>query len=105
MCRVEGVVIARRPTLRSGANLTRCERCSNCLRAEPYSISADAVGPYPPAIGATRKAGLMTATPLHYVTKHLQQGTKGEHFRVKKNMPRIGGFQSFNTGCWWRNPT
>jgi transposase, IS6 family len=34
---------------------------------------------------------------VHYVTKHLQQGIESDHFRVKKNMPRIGGFQSFGT--------
>jgi IS6 family transposase len=27
----------------------------------------------------------------------LQQGIESDHFRVKKNMPRIGGFQSFHT--------
>jgi transposase, IS6 family len=32
-----------------------------------------------------------------YVTKHLQQGIESDHFRVKKNMPRIGGFRSFTT--------
>ena len=37
------------------------------------------------------------ATPVHYVTKHLQQGIESDHFRLKKNMPRVGGFQSFNT--------
>ncbi|EBN9265391.1 DDE-type integrase/transposase/recombinase, partial [Salmonella enterica subsp. enterica serovar Infantis] len=26
-----------------------------------------------------------------------QQGIESDHFRVKKNMPKIGGFQSFNT--------
>ena len=35
--------------------------------------------------------------PAHYVTKHLQQGIESDHFRVKKNMPRIGGFRSFQT--------
>ena len=34
---------------------------------------------------------------MHDVTKHLQQGIESDHFRVKKIMPRIGGFQSFNT--------
>jgi transposase, IS6 family len=63
----------------------------------PDRIGTDAAGPYPPAIMATRKAGLMAATPLHYVTKHLQQGIESDHFRLKKNMPRVGGFQSFNT--------
>ena len=34
---------------------------------------------------------------MHYVTKHLQQGIESDHFRVKKNMPWVGGFQSFHT--------
>src|SRR3954449_13606672 len=63
----------------------------------PDRIGTDAASPYPPAIVATRKAGLMAATPLHYVTKHLQQGIESDHFRLKKNMPRTGGFQSFST--------
>jgi transposase, IS6 family len=63
----------------------------------PDRIGTDAAGPYPPAIAATRKAGLLARTPIHYVTKHLQQGIESDHFRVKKNMPRIGGFRSFAT--------
>src|SRR5215207_4043230 len=63
----------------------------------PDRIGTDGAGPYPPAIAATRKAGLLARTPLHYVTKHLRQGIESDHFRVKKNMPRIGGFQSFGT--------
>ncbi|WP_456686727.1 DDE-type integrase/transposase/recombinase, partial [Bradyrhizobium sp. P5_C11_2] len=34
---------------------------------------------------------------LHYVTKHLQQGIESDHFRVKRAMPRVGGFRSFHT--------
>ena len=34
---------------------------------------------------------------MHYVTKHLQQGIESDHFRVKRPMPRIGGFQAFHT--------
>ena len=34
---------------------------------------------------------------MHYVTKHLQQGIESDHFRVKRPMPRIDGFQSFHT--------
>ena len=34
---------------------------------------------------------------MHYVTKHLQQGIESDHFRVKKNMPRVGCFQAFHT--------
>src|SRR4051812_39609066 len=63
----------------------------------PDRIGTDAAGPYPPAITATRKAGLLARTPLHYVTKHLQQGIESDHFRVKRPMPRVGGFHSFST--------
>jgi hypothetical protein len=35
--------------------------------------------------------------PVHYVTKHLQQGIESDHFRVKRPMPRIGGFQASHT--------
>ena len=50
---------------------------------------------HPPS--AARKDGLLARTPVHYVSKHLQQGIESNHFRVKKNMPRVGGFQSFLT--------
>ena len=71
------------------------------LREEPLlspdRIGTDGAGSYPPAITAARKAGLLARAPLHYVIKHLQQGIESDHFRVKKNMPRIGGFQAFHT--------
>jgi transposase, IS6 family len=63
----------------------------------PDRIGTDAAGPYPPALTATRKAGLLARTPVHYVTKHLQQGIESDHFRVKKPMPWVGGFQAFHT--------
>src|SRR5215207_8588850 len=63
----------------------------------PDRIGTDAAAPYPPAIAAARKDGLMPRTPLHYVTKHLQQGIESDHFRVKRPMPRIGCFQAFHT--------
>jgi IS6 family transposase len=63
----------------------------------PDRIGTDGAGPYPPAIAETRKAGLLARIPRHSVTKHLQQGIESDHFRVKKNMPRIGGFQAFHT--------
>jgi transposase, IS6 family len=58
----------------------------------PDRIGTDGVGPYPPAITATRKAGLLARTPVHYVTRHLQQGIESDHFRVKKNMPGSAAF-------------
>src|SRR5215208_3196777 len=56
----------------------------------PDRIGTDGAGPYPPAIAAARKEGLLPHEPLHYVTKHLQQGIESDHFRVKRPMPRIG---------------
>ena len=71
------------------------------LSAEPLlapdRIGTDGAGPYPPAIAESRKAALLPRTPTHYVTKHLQQGIESDHFRVKRSMPRVGGFRSFNT--------
>src|SRR4051794_7401059 len=63
----------------------------------PDRIGTDAAGPYPPAIATSRKAGLLARTPVHRVTKHLQRGIESDHFRGKKNMPRIGSFRSFAT--------
>ena len=63
----------------------------------PDWIGTDGAGPYPPAIAAARKDGLLPCTPLHDVTKSLQQGIESDHFRVKRPMPRIGGFQAFHT--------
>ena len=66
----------------------------------PDRIGTDGAGPYPPAITAARKDGLLPHSPLHYISKHLQQGIESDHFRVKRPMPRIGGFQSFHMA--WR---
>jgi IS6 family transposase len=63
----------------------------------PDRIGTDGTGPYPPAIAAARKDGLLARVPVHYITKPLQQGIESDHFRVKRPMPRIGGFQAFHT--------
>ena len=63
----------------------------------PDRIGTDAARPYRPAIRDARKSGLLARTPLHYVTKHLQQRIESDHFRVKRPMPRVGGFQSSMT--------
>ena len=67
------------------------------LLLSPDRIGTDGAGPYPPAIAAARKDGLLARAPVHYVTKHLQQGIESDHFRVKKPMPRISGFQAFHS--------
>jgi IS6 family transposase len=63
----------------------------------PDRIGTDGAGAYPPAIAAARKDRLLARTPVHYVTKHLQQGIESDHFRVKRPMPRVGCFQAFHT--------
>ncbi|MCJ2137333.1 IS6 family transposase [Methylobacterium sp. J-026] len=63
----------------------------------PDRIGTDGAGPYPSAIVAARSEGLLPSTPIHYVTKHLPQGIESDHFRVKRAMPRVGGFRSFHT--------
>jgi IS6 family transposase len=62
----------------------------------PDRIGTDGAGPYPPAIAHSREAGPLPRAPTHYVTKHLQQGIESDHFRVKRVMPRVGGFRSFH---------
>lgn len=71
------------------------------LKSEPLlapdRIGTDGAGTFPPAIKAASQDFLLPKDPVHYVTKHLQQGIESDHFRIKKNMPKIGCFQSFNT--------
>lgn len=63
----------------------------------PGKIGTDGAGTFPPAIEDAVDGGLLIPEPVHYVTKHLQQGIESDHFRVKKNMPKVGGFRSFNS--------
>jgi IS6 family transposase len=63
----------------------------------PDRIGTDGASPYPAAFVEAKKDALLPHTPVHYVTKHLQQGIESDHFRVKKNMPWVGGFQAFHT--------
>ncbi len=63
----------------------------------PKKIGTDGASVYPTAISESVKAGVMPSNPTHRVSKHLQQCIESDHFHVKKNMPKIGGFQSFRT--------
>lgn len=63
----------------------------------PRKIGTDGANTFPTAIKSSVADGLLNPGPAHYVTKHLQQGIESDHFRVKKNMPKIGGYQSFKT--------
>jgi len=63
----------------------------------PHKIGTDGAKVYPTAISDVAKAGLTPGKPTHRVSKYLQQGIESDHFHVKKNMPKIGGFQSFPT--------
>lgn len=60
----------------------------------PNRIGTDGANTFPSTIKTSVEDGLLHSDSVHYVTKYLQQGID---FRVKKNMPKIGGFQSFNT--------
>ena len=63
----------------------------------PDRIGTDGAATSPGAIATSREEGLLACNPVHYVTKHLQQGIESDHFRVKQPMPKVGGFRSFNT--------
>ena len=63
----------------------------------PHKIGTDGAPTFPHAIQSSIANGLLKPNPVHYVTKHLQQRMESDHFRLKKNMPRIGGLRSFNT--------
>ena len=50
----------------------------------PDRVGTDSAGSYPPAIAESRRESLLPHMPFHNVTKHLQQGIEGGHFRLKK---------------------
>ena len=59
-------------------------------------IGTDGAGTCPSAIVAAGNDALPARTPIHDATKHLRQGIGSDHVRVKKDMPRVGGFRSSN---------
>jgi transposase-like protein len=78
-------------------------RCGQALLSQnaegraPARAGTNGANTFPSAIKMSVDDGFLHPDPVHYVTKHLQQGIESDHFRVKKNMPKIGGFQSFKT--------
>jgi hypothetical protein len=58
----------------------------------PPKIGTDGANTFPSTIKTSVDGGLLHPDPVHYVTKHLQQGIESDHFRMKTNMPKIGGF-------------
>ncbi len=54
----------------------------------PEKIGTDGADTFPSTIKTAVDDGHLHPDPVHYVTKHLQQGIESDHFRVKKNMPR-----------------
>ncbi|MBB4956157.1 hypothetical protein H4S14_004251 [Agrobacterium vitis] len=71
------------------------------LKDEPLlwrnKIGTDGANTFPSAIKTSVDSVLLHPDPMYYAAKHLQQGIESDHIRPKKNMPKIGGFQSFNT--------
>ena len=74
-----------------------CRMLTDGPLLSPERIGTDGASTYPGAIAAARMEGRLARDPVHHVTKHLQQGIESDHFQLKKNMPRVGGFGSFNT--------
>ncbi len=62
----------------------------------PDRIGTGGAGTDPGAVAAARTRGWLARHPVHHATKHLQQAIESDHFRLE-NMPRVGGFRSFNT--------
>jgi transposase-like protein len=67
------------------------------LNAIAKKLGTDRANTFPSTIKTSVEHGLLHPNPVHYVTKHLQQGIESDHFRVKKNMPKVDSFQSFST--------
>jgi len=63
----------------------------------PGKIGTDGASVYPKAISDGAQEGLTPGDVQHRVSKHLQQGIESDHFHVKKNMPKVGGFRTFAT--------
>ena len=78
-------------------------RSSDCPLLEdeplllPVKIGTDGANTSRLAIKTAVDNGLLPPDPVQYVTKHLQQVIESDHFRVKKNMAKIGCFQSSKT--------
>jgi len=58
----------------------------------PGKIETDGASVYPKAFSDGAQQGLTPGDVRHRVSKHLQQGIESDHFHVKKNMPKVGGF-------------
>ena len=74
-----------------------CKMLADQPLLAPDRIGTDGASTYPSAIAAARRDHLLPRAPLHHVIKHLQQGIESDHFPVKRPMPRVGSFRSFNT--------
>jgi IS6 family transposase len=65
-----------------------------------HKIGTDGAKVYPTAISDAVKAGLTPGEPTHRISKYLQQGIESDHFHVKKNIPKIGGFHGIDVLVW-----
>src|SRR4051812_48481809 len=77
---------SRRSATWTRLNASSARRCKTS-RCSPPTGSAPMVRA--PTHPRSQRAGLLARTPLHSVTKHLQQGIESDHFRVKRPMPRV----------------
>lgn len=57
----------------------------------PGKIGTDGADTFPAKIKTSVDEGWLRPDPVHYVTKHHQQGIESDHSRVKKKMLKVGG--------------
>ena len=63
----------------------------------PSSIGTDGASVFPQTLETMVDEGILPKKHKHHVTKILQQGIESDHFRLKKNIPKNGCFQTFQT--------
>lgn len=61
----------------------------------PVKIATDGANTFPSVVMMSVDDGQLHPEPVHYVNKHLKQRIESDHFQVKKNLSKIGAFQSF----------
>ncbi|MBP2444292.1 IS6 family transposase [Rhizobium leguminosarum] len=58
----------------------------------PGKIGTEGANTFPSTIKTSVEEGLLHPGPVHYVTKHLQQGIESDYFRVKRTCRKSVGF-------------
>ena len=89
-------VLAYAPEIEKRLRQFRRLHCGS-IRVDETYVKVRGASVYPKAISDRAQEGLTPGDVQHRVSKHLQQGIESDHFHVKKNMPKVGGFRTFAT--------